>query len=114
MKLNFSPALHSMAVSWSRPLVIVGIISLALGSYLKLPSGDANRTVVSAYTWNTALPYAEAGSRGGLDASYMLNGGSNLVANGWTADGADWVRIQLDRRRIILGSYLRCLHVISP
>ena len=71
-------------------IVVLGVISLALGSYLTLVATQ-NRTVVSAYTWNTALPYAEAGIEEGL-THLIRAGGSNLVAHGWAADGADYVR----------------------
>jgi hypothetical protein len=71
-------------------IVVMGVISLALGSYLSLVATQ-NRTVVSAYTWNTALPYAEAGVEEAL-THIVRCGGSNLTANGWNADGADWVK----------------------
>ncbi|NJN05941.1 MAG: hypothetical protein HC814_05600 [Rhodobacteraceae bacterium] len=71
-------------------VVVMGIISLALGSYLSLVATQ-NRTVVSALTWNTALPYAEAGVEEALTHIYR-SGGSNFGANGWAAVGTNWTR----------------------
>lgn len=80
-------------------IVVMGIISLALGSYLSLVASQ-NRTVVSAYTWNTALPYAEAGVEEAL--THIVNaGGSNLATHGWSASGADWAKTGT----IVDGSY---------
>jgi hypothetical protein len=71
-------------------IVVMGIISLALGSYLSLVATQ-NRTVVSAYTWNTALPYAEAGVEEAL-THLVRSSGSNLATRGWTASGADLIK----------------------
>jgi hypothetical protein len=71
-------------------VVVMGIISLALGSYLSLVATQ-NRSVISAYSWNTALPYAEAGVEEAL-THLVVSEGSNLTAHGWAAQGGGWVK----------------------
>src|SRR5215475_305017 len=64
-------------------MMLIGIILLALGSYLALTSQE-NRTVKRSLCWNAALPMAEAGIEEAL--SQLKQNTTNFEADGWTTN----------------------------
>jgi len=67
-------------------IMFVGILTLALGSYLALTSGE-NQSVMRSRCWNAALPLAEAGIEEAF--SQINNNAGNYGADGWTAAGTN-------------------------
>ena len=66
-------------------LVTIGIIGLALVSYLTLASAQQKSTMRSQ-CWNTAIPVAEAGIEEGM-AHLRQSGTTNLGSDSWTSAG---------------------------
>src|SRR5947207_12381209 len=71
-------------------MVITGIVSATLGSYLLLLQSQ-NRIVMESLAWNAALPVAEAGIEEAM-THLTRNGSSNLAVNGWTADSGSYTK----------------------
>jgi hypothetical protein len=64
-------------------MILLGIIMLALGTYLALASQES-RTVKRSLCWNAALPMAEAGIEEAL--SQLKQNTTNFAADGWTTN----------------------------
>jgi hypothetical protein len=76
-------------------MVLIGIIVLALGTYLALASQES-RTVKRSLCWNAALPMAEAGIEEALSQLYKNT--TNFAADGWTTN-------QIKQRSLTNGYY---------
>ncbi|MEO6181974.1 MAG: hypothetical protein ABIP71_02480, partial [Verrucomicrobiota bacterium] len=81
-------------------MVIIGVIGIALASYLSL-AGAQNKSVVRSQTWNASIPIVEAGIEEAIVhlnknclASDITQTVPNWVADGWTAvaDGYELTR----------------------
>ncbi len=64
-------------------MLLMGIIVLALGTYLALASQES-RTMKRSLCWNAALPMAEAGIEEAL--SQLWKNTTNFAADGWTTN----------------------------
>jgi Tfp pilus assembly protein PilV len=64
-------------------MLLLGIILLALGTYLALASQES-RTMKRSLCWNAALPMAEAGIEEAL--SQLKQNTTNFAADGWTTN----------------------------
>jgi hypothetical protein len=77
-------------------MLLLGIIVLALGTYLALASQES-RTAKRSLCWNAALPMAEAGIEEAL--SQLWKNTTNFAADGWTTN-------QIKQRSLTNGYYI--------
>jgi len=90
MILNFrrkKEAGHTLLVI----MMIGGILTLALGTYLELTSTQ-NQSVVRSLCWNSALPLAEAGIEEAL--SHISKNIYNYANDGWTQNGSNYFKLR--------------------
>jgi hypothetical protein len=73
-------------------LMVGGIITACLGSYLGMTSRQ-NNSVMRSLCWNAALPLAEAGVEEALTQINTHTNGYN--ADGWTASGASYTKSRM-------------------
>ncbi len=71
-------------------IVVTGVIGMALAAYLTLVSNE-NQLVVRSQVWNDALPVAEAGIEEALTHCHN-NNITNMVSNGWSLSGNQYVK----------------------
>jgi hypothetical protein len=67
-------------------IMFVGILTLALGSYLSM-TANQNQSVLRSRSWNAAIPLAEAGIEEAF--SHIQINAENFSADGWTPGGAN-------------------------
>src|SRR5262249_55591106 len=67
-------------------LVLMGILTLALGVYLNLTSSE-NKQTLRSQCWNSALPWAEAGIEEAMSQIAMNT--NNFALDGWTKVGTN-------------------------
>lgn len=72
-------------------MMIAGILTLALGTYLELTSTQ-NKSVLRSLSWNAALPLAEAGVEEAL--SHMTKNLNNYALDGWTQNGTNYSKLR--------------------
>jgi Tfp pilus assembly protein PilX len=77
-------------------LVIIGVVGVALASYLSLVQNRAQLSSRSQ-SWNLAMPVAEAGVEEAM-AHLNYTKSKNLGSNGWTLTGSNvyWKQVSLD------------------
>src|SRR2546423_13241477 len=82
----FTPKSRAAGSTLLIVILFVGILTLALGSYLALTSNE-NQAVLRSRCWNAALPLAEAGIEEAF--SHITRNAGNYNADGWTPAGTN-------------------------
>lgn len=83
-------------------LVVIILIGITLGSYLKLVSNQ-NQAIVRSQLWNAAIPLAEAGIEEAM--AHLNKNLTNRNTDGWTAEGTNVVRERMvgkDKYRVMI------------
>lgn len=70
-------------------LVVIILIGVTLGSYLKLVSNQ-NQSIVRSQQWNAAIPLAEAGIEEAM--AHLNKNITNRATDGWKIDGTNVVK----------------------
>lgn len=87
-------------------LVVIILIGITLGSYLKLVSNQ-NQAIVRSQLWNAAIPLAEAGIEEAM--AHLNKNLTNRNTDGWTAEGTNVVRertVGQDKYRVMISKDL--------
>ena len=91
-------------------MLIAGIVMLLAGSYLML-TANQNQMIARSFTWNTAMPVAEAGIEEAL--AHMRQNPTNFSGDGWTTvggtnysiqrtNGSDYYKVDINRRGMMI------------
>src|SRR5947207_2187035 len=87
MTLRFPNKFHQAGNTLLIVMMVAGILTLALGTYLELTSTQ-NKSVHRSLCWNSALPLAEAGVEEAL--SHMTKNLDNYANDDWTQSGTNY------------------------
>ena len=91
-------------------MMISGIVMLLAGSYLML-TANQNQMIARSFTWNTAMPIAEAGIEEAL--AHMRQNPTNFSGDGWTTSfftnfsmqrslGSDYYKVNINKKGMMI------------
>jgi hypothetical protein len=82
-------------------IIVTGIISVGLASYLKL-AVNQQRSVARSAAWNETIPVLEAGIEEALAQISSGTDAASMINNGWSISGTNYVRERtLDGNRYV-------------